>query len=164
MKKTKKGFTVVELVVTLALVGILTATTAITITATVRIQNEASEKTATAREMDEVATRVKEVVSFFSVKNDACDFQFSACSDSEITFENNAVSASYTLGFAEKSLFLSNNYTGENRYLQYAFSLSYPHLENIEFSYDSTLDLLTTVIHPYTGTPLTHTYALEVLR
>ena len=164
MKRAKKGFTVVELVVTIALVGILAATTAITITATVRIQNEASEKTATAREVDEAATRIKEVVSFLSVQNDVCDFHFSGCTGTEVTFRNNADSASYTLGFAEKSLYLSNDYGGENRYFQYSFTLSYPHIEKIDFSFDSSLQLLTTVLHPLTGSPSTHAYSLEVLR
>ncbi|MBQ7250744.1 MAG: type II secretion system protein [Bacilli bacterium] len=164
MKKAKKGFTVVELVVTIALVGILAATTAITITATVRIQSEASEKTATAREMDEAVTRIKEVVSYFSVQNDVCDFQFSGCTGTEVTFTNNADSASYTLGFAEKSLYLSNDYGGENRYFQYSFTLSYSHIEKIDFSYDSSLQLLTTILRPLNGSPSTHVYSLEVLR
>lgn len=164
MRKCKKGFTVVELVITIALVGILSATAAITVSALVNIQSNISKTTSTQKDIEDASNNIKDAVSFVSVKNSICAFEIKACVESEITFTNTVDSADYSLSFAEKTLRFTSDYAGENEYLQYAFSNAYSTLKTIEFSYDASLHLLKATITPESGSTTNHVYPLEVLR
>lgn len=164
MRKARKGFTTVELVITLALIGVLSAMSAVTIAAMVNIQGNAGQTASVTEQVDAASRKIAETVSFISVKNAVCDFEVSACEDEQITFENRANSTEYCPGFAGTALNLTTNYAGSDPYLNYSYSEKYTSIKSIVFSYDLTLSLMKVVINPSSGSATTRMYSLEVLR
>ena len=164
MRKARKAFTTVELVITLALIGVLSAMSAVTIAAMVNIQGNAGQTASVTEQVDAASRKIAETLSFISVKNAVCDFEVSACEDSQITFENQVNSTEYCLGFAGNALNLTTNYAGSDPYLNYSYSENYTSIKSIVFSFDSALSLMKVVINPTSGSATTHMYSLEVLR
>ncbi len=164
MKPSHRGFTTVELVVTIAVIGVLSAMTAVTIGAMVNVQNKASTTTAINQQLDSASEKIQELVSFVSVKNDVCQFGEPTCNEASIIFANTINSTTYSLNFAQKKLVLSNTYTGSVEYLKYAYTAEYSEINSMSFSYDSSLKMIKAVITPSNGAAVTHVYTLEVLR
>ncbi len=162
--KARRGFTTVELVIAIALIGILSAMTIVSISAMVSIQNSASTSANATEQADQAKRKIADYVSFLSVKNSSCSFSYASSTNGSISFQNTIDSALYSLSFAEKTLSLSTTYTGSEDYLNYHFSESYSAIDSIAFSYDNTIGLLTATITPNGATALTHVYSLEVLK
>lgn len=160
----RKAFTTVELVITLALIGILAAMSAVTISTMISIQGNAGQTASTAEQVDKASRKIGEVVSFVSIENDACDFAVSASNESNITFINNADLAQYSLSFAGNKLEFATTYAGSDAYLKYSFVEQYSEIKSIIFSYDAALALLKVSFAPSSGAGITHMYSLEVLR
>lgn len=163
MKNGKRGFTVVELVVTIAVIAVLGTMTTITISSLTNMQQDMNKMNSRNDQVNSLANKIGEVTNFLSVRIEgSIEFGYHSNTANSITFKNRAI-YEYTLSFSRQKLDFSNNYDGGSDYLRFSFSETYDLVENVTFSFDEDIYLLTATISPTTGTSLTYAYTVEAL-
>ena len=140
MKRIRKGFTLVEAVVTISIMSIVFALSAIVIANLITIQNKSADKTAENAEADKVESFISDYVSFVSIKTDSLSFSYYQSSDHDVSFKSNGYT--YTLAYSDNQLSVLNNYDGLNEYLQYEKTVTLKNTKSITFDYSSSLSLL----------------------
>ena len=164
MKKSKKAFTLVEAVTTIAIMGVAFALTAICVSNMVKIENGASKQVAINNELAKANDSVNEYVSFVSVNTDDLSFSYKQSTESSVTFTDGT--SDYTLSSSQehKNLVFSSTYSGDNPYLSKTFSYSFKYISHITFSFDSSISLLVGRFFVEERTvPYTYSYVLETL-
>ena len=140
MKRIRKGFTLVEAVVTISIMSIVFALSAVVISNLITIQNKSADKTAENAEIEKVESFINDYVSFVSLKTDSISFSYYQSTSDSIAFKTNDYI--YTLSFSDHELGVSNNYDGSVDYLKYSKSVSLKNTNSMVFSYSDTLSLL----------------------
>lgn len=143
MKRTRKAFTLIEAVVTIAIMSIVFGISAVCFTNLIRIQNEASENTRRQSEANRINSVISDYVSFVSVKTPDLAFNFDSETGTSIIITTN-LGSSHTLKYENKFLIVTYSYSGSNDYLKYTNSISVDKTSSIVFDFDETLNLLST--------------------
>ena len=159
--KSKKGFTLVEMVVTLAIIGVSSALTVIVVTNLVNSQNASSNQYAYSKEMDIIDKTANEFVSFVSINNSDASFTYKSQSETSVTFTYDNT-YDYTFCFSDKALRLTNNYDGEEAYFRKTFIKTLEHATNFVFSFDVSSALLK-IQYDLNKTTNTNTYVVRTL-
>ena len=141
MKRTRKAFTLLEAVVTIAIMSIVFGISAVCLTNLVRIQNESSENTRRHAEANRINTLISEYVSFVSIKTGDLAFNFDSETPTSITFTTN-LGSSHILKYENDYLIVTYDYSGDVNYLKYTNVLSVQKTSSLTFDYDETIDLL----------------------
>ena len=153
--KKRKGFTLVEMVVTIAILSVALALTVIAFGNLSRIQTSASNQLAATREIEKIDSLTKDYISIVSLRTSSIKFDYEDVekTDNYVSFkEDNAdPSYKYTLRFIGSTISYFSDYTGENSYLKQSQSLSLKTVNKIVFSYDTSIGFLVLDIH-YNGT------------
>lgn len=158
--KSKKGFTLVEMVVTLAIIGVSSALTVIVVTNLVNSQNASSNQYAYSKEMDIIDKTANEFVSFISINDSDASFTYKSQSETSVTFTYDTYD--YTFSFSDKALRLTNNYDGEEAYFRKTFIKTLEYATNFVFSFDESSALLK-IQYDLNKTTNTNTYVVRTL-
>ena len=141
MKRIKKGFTLVEAVVTIGIMSVVFGLSAVCFSNLFRIQNASSENTRRQAEANRINSFILDFVSFLSVETDDLNFNFESVSGTSINFSSNKGST-HTLSYLNKHLACSYNYSGDIDYLKYDPSISVELTSQVAIDYNDTLNIL----------------------
>ena len=173
MRRVKRAFTTVELVITLALMGIFFALTAVTTSNITSIQKEMTSIALKNKELDSIDSLVKNYVSFLNLKTTKFSHEFNLSSSSEnklvftTTFDNGDSTFStydFSLVFSNNELSVTSTYPtdGEVDYLKYHDSLTTKYTESITFVFNSDLSLIKSTITQSSSRVFTYVYNVRV--
>ena len=138
--RLKKGFTLVEMVVTLAIIGVASALTVIVVTNLVNSQNASSNQYVYSKEMDLIDKTANEFVSFVSVNDSDASFTYKSQTETSVTFTYKTYD--YTFSFSGDALRLTNTYDGDVDYFKKTFVKEIKYATNFSFSFDTSSALL----------------------
>ena len=137
--RNRKGFTLVEAVVTIGVLGLCSAMIIGTIVSLVNIQKTSVNQNVRTSELTKIDSLCNDYVSFISQEN----FTFSSSSESEVVFTfDTTYNASLIYNSNESSLTFSTNYPEETNYFYRNEKVSLDSSNKIVFNYDSTNKLL----------------------
>lgn len=133
--KSKKGFTVIELAVTLAILGISFSLTAVVVVTLTSTQNKTNDLVLINQDIQSANDLIEEYVSFVSLKTTAeAQFSFNSCDENGVTFTNG--DSLYNLKYLNgKILAKTEYYTEIAEILKFNKSLDIPRITGIDFSY-----------------------------
>ena len=159
MRKTKKGFTLIEVVVTLAILGVSFALTGIVVSQLTGVQNATSVLVSHETVFDNADRLISEYVSYVSVVTPSLSFQIAGSSSSVVSFEGRSypdpddrdvyASAAFSLTFdstAKNLTVTSSSSETLEGYLAKSDWSVVKGMETVEFTYDASISLLTAVI------------------
>ena len=153
MKGNRKGFTLVEAVVTLAILGLTFGLTTLAISQLARIQDGATGQVSIESSYQAADEMMTEFVSFVSLKtsgDDGINFAYTSQTESSLTFTAAYHSSSYlfTLSHdsASKSLKVISDPNVPAGYLAKSKWTKASHIEGVNFSFDSDLSLFNATI------------------
>lgn len=138
--KKKRGFTVVELVATLALLGISTSLVVVVISNLANIQNASSDQYVIQDELNKIDNFTNDYISFVSLNNSDTSFAYYSSDNKSLTFRYNNL-YEYIFSYANSKLLITNNYDGSVDYFYKAGELSLKYTSNISFNYNDELNL-----------------------
>ena len=151
MKRKKPGFTLVELVTTLSILGIAVGMASAVIANLVRTQNASNDEYAFAKQIDDTRSLLNEFCSYVSVNADtgeypnALSFTYSGTNveKTQITFICNDT-YNYSLLYEDNSLKVQNDYDGSVDYLKYSKNISIPDVKNFQINFENSLSMVKT--------------------
>ncbi|GEM_PF-5323517 len=138
--KKRKGFTLVETIVTLSILGISFGLAATVVAALLGVQNKASDQYVASKQLKVANDMISDYVSFVSVKTESTSFSFSSASATSVKYTNN--SYLYELKYDNKTLSITTNYDGSVEYLKKNASEQLDSLDYVKFEYTAPLNLL----------------------
>lgn len=154
MKRKKAGFTLVELVTTLSILGIAVGMASAVIANLVRTQNASNEEYSYAKQIDDTRSLLNEFCSYVSMYSEddsfahPISFTFASINESKtsISFSYTVDESTYlySLSYEDQSLKVLNNYVGDVDYLKYNKNISIPDIKNYQINYDDTLKMVKT--------------------
>lgn len=140
--KQRKGFTLLETIVTLSIIGASFALTAGVVAALLNVQKKSNSQLLVNKDLKRADTFIKNYVSFVSLHNESVSFSVKNVNDTNVKCGIDGTTYTYTLSFVEHSLSISNTYTGSESYFKKVDSITIDSIDKIKFSYDSTISLL----------------------
>ena len=161
--RTRKGFTVVEAAITLGILAIAFALSAVAFSNLSRIQTSATDQTVANRELNSIDEMVSRYVSFISIKKS--DFSFSYVDNSEsnnVVFTLNS-STNYKLEFSNKTISITNDYSGEDNYFKFSDSKALSFINSVQFEYDVDLALLISEVNYLSNKTIRYSYVVRTL-
>ena len=140
--KRKKGFTLIEAVITIGVLSIVVAMTAVVISNMVRIQSASSTQYEANEEISKANKLAEEYVSFVSVNNSALSFDYSSHTNTSVTFSCGV--DTFSLKFLNQTLSYScdTTYSGDNEYLKQSNSIELKNVDAITFDYANDIKML----------------------
>lgn len=140
--KKRKGFTAVELVVTLGILGIAFALSAGLIVAMTTVQKSNATETNKSKEFTRFNDAVSSYVSFLSINTDDISFTYDSekSADNKIVFDY--LTYRFDLYFYNSTLSMTNNYNGDNDYFKKTFSYSFQYIHEVTFEYTPSIGQL----------------------
>lgn len=144
MRKARRGFTLVETVVTIGILAIVFSLLGITVSQLTGIQNNAADLASYEQGYKNADSLVNEFVSFVSVENNDLSFAYSSSSSSSLTFDATDHNGTYafTISFSDATL---NVYTPENAPSGYLSKSDWPVVKGISgviFAFDPDISFL----------------------
>lgn len=160
MPKRRKGFTLLETIVTIGIIGLVATMTGVGISSLASLQNGASEHVAIQQDLESADNFIKKYVSTVDVNTSARQFLYQPTDSNPVrfaVFENgNDTGNYYCLSFANNSLTTAG--TGfENK------TLSVPNIRSITFTYDSSIALLVASISIKSEVSYRYAYPLRAM-
>ena len=144
--KKRTGFTIVEMVITLAILSVAFALSSVAFSNLGRIQSSATDQVVANRELDKLDDLVDEYISLVSLNTSSIKFDYDHVEHGEnfITFKEKETDPeySYTLRFAGSALGYTYDYSGENDYLKKHRGENFKYINDVKFNYDSSLAFL----------------------
>ena len=137
----KKGFTIIELVITLGILSIVTALTTVFIVTFVNIQNSSSSQYQYNKQLRLVDDVIDDYVSFISINTDDVSFSYYPSPSNQIVFKMDTTS--YTLAYSDNTISITNTYTGELDYFKKTREEVVSEIDSVSFAYSENLALLT---------------------
>ena len=138
--KKRKGFTLVETVVTLSILGIAFALTASVVAALMNVQNKASDQYVASKQLNTANNMVNDYISFVSVQSESTPFKFKSVSSKSVKYTISTYT--FELKYEDNNLSISSNYDGSNEYLKKSASTNLNALDYVKFEYVSSVSLL----------------------
>lgn len=163
MRKTQKAFTLIEVVMSLGLIGIFFALTAVVVVGAANVQDFQARELAVDTELTKAQDFLDDVVSYVSVNTTSRKFVVSFSSESEISFECNS-DTTYTLRKSVNSIIFTNNYEGDDSYNNHSGSISFEELNVKNFAFDNTTYLFKVNFDVPDYGVISFAYSLEVLK
>lgn len=153
--KLRKGFTIVEMVVTIAILSVAFGLSAVAFSNLSRIQSSATTQLAISREIDKINKVVNEYISIVSLRTSSIKFDYEHVESGVdyVTFKEDDAnpSYSYTLRSANSTIAYFSNYSGDNEYLKKHRVESFKNINEVTMNYNQSLALLVLDIK-YSGT------------
>ena len=145
--KLRKGFTIIEMVITIAILGVAFGLSAVAFSNLTRIQNSAANQLVVSREIDKIDEVTNEYISLVSLNTPSVKFDYANVESGEryVTFSEDdpTPSFSYTLKFENSSIAYFSFYSGDNDFLKKHRGESFKHINDVTMSYSQSLALLT---------------------
>lgn len=150
MKKKSKGFTLIEMVTTLALLAVGVSMAIVVISNLVRTQNASTAQYNYSKQIDEARALINDYCSFVSLNtknydtNHGLSFTYVGIGENKhsITFTDG--DANFSLVFEDSYLKVINNSTSELDYLKFSKNVSVPDISEFAFNFDENLAMLET--------------------
>ena len=152
MKGKRKGFTLVEAVVTLAVLGVTFSLTTIAVTQLVQVQNGAADQTAIESRYQAADSLMNEYVSFVGLNTPgeqgiSFAYKSSSSSANSLVFTATYVSSTYDFVLshnpASRVLSVTCAQTPPEGYLSKSNWTKTNQIEGVTFAYDKSLSLIT---------------------
>ena len=140
MIKIKRGFTIIELVMTIGIIGITTAMTGVVIANMSNAQKVSTDQYVNIKQISTINEVANEYISYISLNTSVISFSFGSTTDHSLTFLHNAYS--YTLSFSDNIISISNDYDGEESFFKKSRQEEVDNVESCTFNYNQTLCLL----------------------
>lgn len=154
MKGKRKGFTLVEAVVTLAVLGVTFSLTTVAVTQLVQVQNGAADQTAIESRYQAADSLMNEYVSFVGLNTpgeQGISFAYKSSSANSIVFTATYVSSTYDFVLSHNSasrvLSVTCAQTPPEGYLSKSNWTKTDRIEGVTFAYDKSLSLITAEVH-----------------
>ena len=158
--KKKRGFTLIETVATLSIIGVSFALSAGVIAALLNVQNKSNDQLYINKQLKQADSFIDDYVSFVSVHTNELSFSTPVVSVNKVKSGISGTNYTYTLEFSDNVLSINNTYTGSEEYFSKTGSINLEHIKSIVFSYDSTISLLTAEMW-FSSSKLVYTYILR---
>ena len=160
MPKTRKGFTLLETIVTIGIIGLVATMTGVGISSLASLQNGASEHVAIQQDLESADNFIKKYVSTVDVNTSARKYQHHETALNSVRFDvfedGNDTGNYYLLSFENNSLTAAG--TGfENK------TLSVPNIRSITFNYESSIALLVVSISAKSEVSYRYAYPLRAM-
>lgn len=150
MKGKRKGFTLVEAVVTLAVLGVTFSLTTVAVTQLVQVQNGAADQTAIESRYQAADSLMNEYVSFVGLNTpgeQGISFVYKSSSANSLVFTATYVSSTYDFVLSHNSasrvLSVTCAQTPPEGYLSKSNWTKTDRIEGVTFAYDTSLSLIT---------------------
>ena len=161
--KLRKGFTLVEVAITLGILAIALALSGIAFSNLANIQTTATDQLVANRELTKVDDLVARYVSFVSVNTPGHSFSYDgSSSETKISFSLNA-EYRYDLEYTDNSLSISTTYSGADDKLKISDSLKLEYVKSIKFTFDGSIDLLISEINYLSNKTIRYSYVVRAL-
>lgn len=153
--KLRKGFTLLEVVVTMAILGISTALTVVVAANLANVQNASATQFSYSKQINDINDIASKYVSFVSLNTKSISFTYASHDTKSITFNatGDEVGGTYWYRFGynnETNTFgISTNYSGDVSYLIFDYSITVKDVKNdgVNFTYNSVDKILTLTIN-----------------
>lgn len=153
MKGKRKGFTLVEAVVTIAVLGVTFSLTTVAVTQLVQVQNGAADQTALESRYQAADSLMNEYVSFVGLKTpgeQGISFAYKSSSANSLVFTATYASSTYDFVLSHDSanqvLSVTCDQTPPEGYLSKSNWTKTNRIEGVAFSYVESLSLITAEI------------------
>ena len=150
MKGKRKGFTLVEAVVTIAVLGVTFSLTTVAVTQLVQVQNGAAEQTAIESRYQAADSLMNEYVSFVGLNTpgeQGISFAYKSSSPNSLVFTATYASSTYDFilshDSASRVLSVTCPQTPPEGYLSKSNWTKTSRIEGVTFAYDNSLSLIT---------------------
>lgn len=142
IKTVKKGFTLIEALVTISVLVIVVGMTTVVISNMVRIQNASSTQYEANEEIYKAFKVTDEFVSFISVNDSDLSFTYDSNTSTSITFNCDAYK--FSLRYLNNNLSYScdSSYIGDNEYLKTQNSVELKNVDLLTYSYYDDVKML----------------------
>ena len=156
MPNTRKGFTLLETIVTIGIIGLVATMTGVGISSLASLQNGASEHVAIEQDLESADNFIKKYVSTVDVNTSARKFLYQPTGPNSVRFDDSGTDNYYLLSFGNNSL--TTGGTGfENK------TLSVPNIRSITFNYESSIALLVVSISAKSEVSYRYAYPLRAM-
>ena len=160
--KKNRGFTVVEAAITLGILAIALAMAAVAFSNLGNIQRTATDQLLSNRELTATDNLVSRYISFVSIKTDDLSFSYvDAGEQRTVSFKTNVTNYQYDLVFENKTLSISNDYSGSDDFFKFEESQTFQMIDDIKFDYDDSLGLLVSEITYLSNKTIRYSYIVR---
>lgn len=153
--KTRKGFTLVEAIVTIAILSIAFGLSAVAFSNLGRIQDTAAEQMAANSELDKADSLISEYISMVSVNTNSRSFSHQSHNENNLVFSSNG--SNVFLSFSNRTL----GYVGDGSFSEIGHSETFKHINNISFAYDDDLGLLVSTVKYSSSKTIKYSYIVR---
>lgn len=140
--RKKSGFTLIEAVITLAILTISTGLVVLVLNSLIRVQNASKDEDIANSELQTLDNMVNKYVSLVSQKTEIRDFEYDSSKSNSKTLVFTLDEDDYTLSYSNPNIVISTTYVGGDSSLSVSESKELTSISNVTFSYDPNLSLL----------------------
>ena len=140
--RKKSGFTLIEAVITLAILTISTGLVVLVLNSLIRVQNASKDEDIANSELQTLDNTVNKYVSLVSQKSEIRDFEYDSSKSNSRTLVFTFDEDDYTLSYSNPNIVISTTYDGSDSSLSVSVSKELTSISNVTFSYDENLSLL----------------------
>lgn len=140
--KKKSGFTLIEAVITLAILTVSTGLVVLVLNSLIRVQNASKDEDIANSELQTLDNTVNKYVSLVSQKSEIRDFGYEPSKSNSRTLVFTLDEDDYTLSYSNPNIVISTTYDGSDSSLSVSESKELTSISNVTFSYDQNLSLL----------------------
>ena len=158
--KKKKGFTLIETVATLSIIGVSFALSAGVIAALLNVQKKSNDQLLVNKQLRQADSFISDYVSFISVHTNDLSFSSPVVSTNKVKSGISGTNYTYTLDFSDNVLSIINTYSGSDKYFNKTGSVNLTQIRSIVFGYDNSISLLTAEMW-LSSSKLVYTYILR---
>ena len=171
MPNTRKGFTLLETIVTIGIIGLVATMTGVGISSLASLQNGASEHVAIQQDLESADNFIKKYVSTVDVNTSARQFLYQSTDLNSVRFNVSGTDVSgtdnyYLLSFENNSLttsfFKNNSLTTDGTGFENK-TLSVPNIRSVTFTYESSIALLVASISAKSEVSYRYAYPLRAM-
>jgi len=153
--KMRKGFTLLEVVVTMAILGISTALTVVVAANLANVQSASATQFSYSKQINDINDIANKYVSFVSLNTGSISFTYASHDTKSVTFNASGTEVGgtywYRFGYNnEANTFdISSNYSGDVSYLIFDYSITVKDVKNdgVKFTYNEDDKILTLTIN-----------------
>lgn len=142
--RKKSGFTLIEAVITLAILTISTGLVVLVLNSLIRVQNASKDEDIANSELQTLDNTVNKYISLVSQKSEIRDFEFKSSTPRALVFtlDDTLDEYDYTLSYSNPNIVISTTYAGSDSSLNVSESKELTSISDVTFSYDENLSLL----------------------
>ena len=138
--RKKPGFTLLEAIITIGILGISSVMTVLVMTSLVRVQDAAADESLVNNDLQTLDSTVNSYISLVSQKNDVREFTYKSFSSSSLVYSFDG--DDYTLSYSYPNLMIQTTYSGADTSLQVAKTENLENVSSVTFDFDHDIDLL----------------------